>query len=132
MTSHTVYNVPRAMQAAALAALKHGESWIACARKKYEEHRDIAYSSVQAPCMLPDGATYLFLNLSDYCHESERDCVRVLERLVDAGMLLTPGGAFGSQYQKWARMCFTSVEADELKEAIGRLNQVLASCAREL
>jgi DNA-binding transcriptional MocR family regulator len=48
-----------------------------------------------------------------------------LERLVDAGMLLTPGGSFGSEYKKWARMCFTSVPLEELREAIERLNHVL-------
>ena len=131
MTNHTVYNVPRAMQASAMAALVDGGPWQENAVAVYREHRDLAHSLVQAPCVRPDGATYLFLDLSEYCREGESDCVRVLERLVDAGMLLTPGGAFGSQYQKWARMCFTSVAADELKEAIGRLNAVLGRCAAE-
>lgn len=131
MTNHTVYNVPRAMQTAAMAALTTGDPWVAHARDTYREHRDIAYSLVQAPCEKPEGATYLFLDLSAYCPEDAPDCVCVLERLVDAGMLLTPGGAFGSQYQKWARMCFTSVEIPELKDAIGRLNRVLERCAAE-
>ncbi len=131
MTNHTVYNVPRAMQTAAMAALVTGDEWVDCARDTYKEHRDIAHSLVQAPCTKPDGATYLFLDLNEFCREDARDCVCVLEKLVDAGMLLTPGGAFGSQYQKWARMCFTSVEIPELKDAIGRLNGVLERCAAE-
>ncbi len=131
MTNHTVYNVPRAMQTSAMAALAHGDHWLECARDVYREHRDLAHTLVQAPCIRPSGATYLFLDLSEYCREEEPDCVRVLERLVDAGMLLTPGGAFGQQYQKWARMCFTSVEKPELRDAIGRLNTVLGRCAAE-
>ncbi|MCP4447266.1 MAG: pyridoxal phosphate-dependent aminotransferase [Myxococcales bacterium] len=131
MVSHTVYNVPRAMQAAALAALVTGDSWVDCAKDTYRKHRDIAHTLVQAPCVSPGGATYLFLDLSEYCRDDETNCVRILERLVDAGMLLTPGGAFGSQYQKWARMCFTSVDATSLRDAVGRLNRVLESCAAE-
>ncbi len=130
MTNHTVYNVPRAMQAAACAAHRTGDAWVANARETYREHRDIAHSLVQAPCAKPEGATYLFLDLTEYCPPGAEDSVCVLERLVDAGMLLNPGGAFGSQYQRWARMCFTSVEIPELREAIGRLNRVLEDCAK--
>jgi len=131
MTNHTVYNVPRAMQKAAMAAILHGDEWIENARAVYRAHRDLAHSLVQASCEKPEGSTYLFLDLSAYCRESEKDCVRVLERLVDAGMLLTPGGAFGQQYQKWARMCFTSVPEPLLRSAIGKLNSVLGQCAAE-
>lgn len=125
MTNHTVYNVPRAMQNAAKSALRHGEPWLKNALEVYREHRDLAYDLVVAPCARPEGSTYLFLDLTEYCRHGEDTSVGVLERLVDAGMLLTPGGAFGQQYKKWARMCFTSVTKEELREAIERLNKVL-------
>jgi aspartate/methionine/tyrosine aminotransferase len=125
MTNHTVYNVPRSMQNAAKRALLHGDEWIQNARGVYQQHRDLAHELIVAPCSLPGGATYLFLNLSDYCPPGEDSSLSVLERLVDAGMLLTPGGAFGQQYKKWARLCFTAVPKEELQEAILRLNAVL-------
>ena len=125
MTNHTVYNVPRPMQAAAMAAILSGDAWIESARRLYQAHRDLAYELVTAPCARPDGATYLFLDLSSYCRRGEDSALGVLERLVDAGMLLTPGGSFGRSYKKWARLCFSSVPADELREALGRLNEVL-------
>jgi N-succinyldiaminopimelate aminotransferase len=125
MTNHTVYNVPRAMQNAAKSALRHGEPWLKNALEVYREHRDLAYDLVVAPCARPEGSTYLFLDLTEYCRRGEDTSMGVLERLVDAGMLLTPGGAFGQQYRKWARMCFTSVDKEELREAILRLNKVL-------
>ena len=127
MTNHTVYNVPRAMQNAAKCALQYGDSWVENARSVYREQRDLAHKMVVAPCARPEGATYLFLDLSEYCERGESSSVGVLERLVDAGMLLTPGGAFGGQYQKWARLCFTSVPPDELREALNRLNYVLTN-----
>ncbi len=125
MTNHTVYNVPRAMQNAAKCALLHGAPWVENAREVYREHRDLAHEMVVAPCTLPQGATYLFLDLHEYCQPGEESSVGVLEHLVDAGMLLTPGGAFGEKYKKWARMCFTSVSLEELREALDRLNHVL-------
>jgi N-succinyldiaminopimelate aminotransferase len=127
MTNHTVYNIPRAMQMAAMRALVHGDSWVEDARRIYARHRDIAHELVVAPCARPHGSTYLFLDLSEYCPRGAEDSLCVLERLVDAGMLLTPGGAFGHHYKKWARMCFTSVDEKVLVEAIGRLNHVLES-----
>ncbi len=125
MTNHTVYNVPRAMQNAAKCAILHGDPWVENARAVYRTHRDLAFEMVDAPCTLPEGSTYLFLNLAEYCRSCEDSSVGVLERLVDAGMLLTPGSAFGSDFKKWARMCFTSVPLEELREAIERLNHVL-------
>ena len=125
MTNHTIYNVPRAMQNAAKGALLHGKPWVENAREVYRNHRDLAYELVAAPCSLPEGATYLFLDLGEYCRDGAESSVGVLERLVDAGMLLTPGGAFGQDYKKWARMCFTSVGLSELRDAIERLNHVL-------
>jgi N-succinyldiaminopimelate aminotransferase len=127
MTNHTVYNVPRAMQASAYQALVHGDEWVSNARQVYTRHRDLAHELVVAPCARPQGCTYLFLDLSEYCMRGEESSIGVLERLVDAGMLLTPGGAFGHHYKKWARMCFTSVSEVELREAIERLNHVLES-----
>lgn len=125
MTNHTIYNVPRAMQNAAKCALLHGAPWVDNALGVYRKHRDLAHELLVAPCLLPQGATYLFLDLTEYCRRGEDSSLEVLERLVDAGMLLTPGGAFGQQYKKWARMCFTSVDIEELREAIERLNHVL-------
>lgn len=125
MANHTVYNVPRAMQQAAHRAMLHGDDWIEEARETYRDHRDIAFELIKAPCALPEGSTYLFLDLTQYCAKSEDSCVGVLERLVDAGMLLTPGGAFGHLFHKWARLCYTSVAKGELVEAIERLNHVL-------
>ncbi len=125
MTNHTVYNVPRAMQTAAMAALCDGETWVKEARALYREHRDLACDLVVAPCVRPQGATYLFLDFTEYCRRGEDTSLGVLERLVDAGMLLTPGGAFGLHYKKWARLCFTSVCREELEESLLKLNQVL-------
>ena len=45
--------------------------------------------------------------------------------MADAGLLLTPGSAFGAPYSKFARLCFTAVDRGRLEEGIDRLNRVL-------
>ncbi|MCA9603891.1 MAG: hypothetical protein KC417_17790 [Myxococcales bacterium] len=49
----------------------------------------------------------------------------MLERCVDGGVLLTPGGASGRDYESFIRLCFTSVEPGALDDALQRLRTVL-------
>jgi N-succinyldiaminopimelate aminotransferase len=48
-----------------------------------------------------------------------------LERCLDAGVMLTPGTASGQHYERWARLCFTSVAPDDLAAALDCLQRVL-------
>ena len=127
MSNHTIYSVPRALQQCALGALTKGSEFLADARAKYIGARDLAFDKVAAPCLLPQGSTYLFLDLSEHCRRGEDSCIGVLEKLAEAGILLAPGGGFGHLYQKWARLCYTSTSLEELEEGIERMNSVLAA-----
>ena len=126
MCNHTIYAIPRALQQCALGALTRGDEFIAAARDHYTRARDLAFEKVIAPCVKPQGATYLFLDLSRYCRRGHDSCLGVLERLAEAGLLLAPGGGFGHLYQKWARLCFTTVDLAALEDGIDRLNNVLS------
>jgi len=46
-------------------------------------------------------------------------------KMLDAGVVLSPGEYFGEMYDEWARLCFTVVAPDEVKEGIIRLNRLL-------
>ena len=127
MSNHTIYSVPRALQQCALGALTGGEEFLRDAREKYRRARDLAFEKVAPPCLLPQGSTYLFLDLSAYCRRGEDSCIGVLEKLAEKGLLLAPGGGFGHLYQKWARLCYTSTGLEELEEGIERMNHVLES-----
>jgi aspartate/methionine/tyrosine aminotransferase len=125
LANHTVYNVPQALQRAALAALKDGDGFLAAARTRYVAVRDLAHKAVAAPCRLPEGGTYLFLDLRRWSRG--RGCLFVLEQLAEAGVLLAPGSPFGDAYDGWARLCFTAVDEPRLVEGIERINRVLAA-----
>jgi aspartate/methionine/tyrosine aminotransferase len=128
--NHTVYSVPLTVQRAALSALTTADAFIRRAHAEHRAARDEAVESVKARFFAPEGASYLFLDLRDHLRPGETDCVALLERLLEAGVLLAPGEAFGQGFEGFARLCFTSVPRDRLREAIARLNQVLADWQR--
>jgi len=119
-----VYNVPQALQRASLVALQRGDVFLAEAKARYVRTRDFAHARIAAPSRLPEGGTYLFLDLRAW---SECGCLPILERLADAGVLLAPGGPFGEAYHCWARLCFVAVDESRLADGIERINRVLAT-----
>jgi len=127
MSNHTVYCVPKAMQKAALAALEHGDEFLAGARRDYAEARDFAHGRLAELCVRPEGATYLWLDLDRFRGPGEEDCLGLLTRMADAGVLLAPGAVFGHAFRSWARLCFTSVARSTLEDGIDRVLRVLGA-----
>lgn len=124
LVNHSVYNVPVAMQRAALGALRAGGPFIADARARYVAARDRARARLVAPAASPAGGAYLWVDLRSWAGD---DCMPILERCAAAGVLLSPGGAFGAACGGFARLCFTGVDADRLDEGIDRINAVLGA-----
>ncbi|HEY1555550.1 MAG TPA: pyridoxal phosphate-dependent aminotransferase [Kofleriaceae bacterium] len=124
LVNHSVYNVPVAMQRAALAAMHAGAPFLAQARERYRAARDRALAGLIAPAERPPGGAYLWVDLRGYAGD---DCMPVLERVAEAGVLLAPGSAFGDACGGFARLCFTGVPEDRLDEGVDRINRVLAA-----
>lgn len=124
LVNHSVYNVPVAMQRAALGAMKSGAPFLAHARERYRAARDRARARLTAPAACPPGGAYLWV---DFAQWSGDDCMPVLERVAEQGVLLAPGSAFGDACHRYARLCFTGVEEARLDEGIDRINAVLAA-----
>jgi N-succinyldiaminopimelate aminotransferase len=124
LVNHTVYNVPVAMQRAAFAAVTSGEDFLAGARVRYRAARDRAAARLHVPTVLPAGGAYLWLDFSRWTHD---DCMPMLERIAQAGVLLAPGSAFGTRSGGHARLCFTGVTEQRLDEGIERINGVVAA-----
>jgi aspartate/methionine/tyrosine aminotransferase len=127
LVNHSVYNVPVAMQRAALAAIEGGDRFLLDARARYRAARDRARTRLTAPTSSPPGGAYLWVDFSRW---SGADCLPVLERCAEAGVLLAPGSAFGDACHAHARLCFTGVPEERLDEGIDRINGVLARWAR--
>ncbi len=124
LVNHSVYNVPVAMQRAALGAMRSGAPFLTAARECYRLARDRARARLVAPAACPPGGAYLWVDFSRW---SGDDCMPVLERVAERGVLLAPGSAFGDACQRFARLCFTGVDEARLDEGVDRINAVLAA-----
>jgi N-succinyldiaminopimelate aminotransferase len=121
------YCAPRPMQFGAAAALRHGEAWLANMREIYARAARAAAQALEIP--LPSGGTFLFFDVQRFMRPGEQ-LTQLLERCVDAGVMLTPGTACGSAFGTWARLCFTSVPEPDLLDALARLRGELFGSAR--
>lgn len=124
MVNHNVYNVPVAMQHAALVALREGAPFVAAARERYQAARDRARTRLLAPEARPAGGAYLWVDFTKWVGN---DSMPMLEKFAAAGVLLAPGTAFGEACGGYARLCFTGVTETRLEEGIDRMNAVLAA-----
>jgi aspartate aminotransferase len=107
-------------QRAALAALLGPQDHVAAARDSYRERRDAAIELLTArgvPCVRPEGAFYLMVDVSAATGDSEAFALRLLrERHVS----VAPGSAFGPAGEGMVRISLASAKADIL-EGLGRL-----------
>ena len=121
------YCAPRPMQLGAVHALDEGDAWLDEARAAY---RAAGYEAADALGIeRPTGGTFLFFDVSEHMREDE-SLLGFLERCLGAGVLLTPGDACGEAYDRWVRLCFTSVPPPELHEALERLRTVIKPRSR--
>jgi aspartate/methionine/tyrosine aminotransferase len=130
VSNHTLYNVPVAMQRAALAGVQNGEAWIADAAKQYRAARDAthrALSDVGIAAHVPSGGSFFFFDLAP--HLNGHSLQELLERGIENGVLVAPGDAFGTHFSTWTRLCFTGVPLERTLEGVGRLAKALESLA---
>ena len=116
------YCAPRPMQFGAAQALDHGDTWLADMRATYARAGRAAAQALDL--RPPEGGTFLFFDLTR-CMRGGETLTNVLERCVDAGVMLTPGTACGKDFGSWARLCFTVVPEPELRDALTRLRGAL-------
>ncbi len=124
-----VYCAPRPMQLGAARALDEGDAWLEETRALY--HAAAVKTAAVFGVPTPPGGTFLFVDASPWLPDDATTALPLLLRAVDeAGVLLTPGGASGDAYQRWVRVCFTSIAPALLDEALAGLAGVLARSRR--
>jgi N-succinyldiaminopimelate aminotransferase len=116
------YCATRPMQFSAARALDAGDAWLANMRATYAQAARAAAAALEVPT--PEGGTFLFFDVTRFLRRSET-LAELLERCLDAGVMLTPGTSCGDEFGGSARLCFTTLPPDELQEALERLHGVL-------
>ena len=117
---------PHAAQVAALAALSC-EDELEANRAVYARNREVMLKGLPeagfgqfAP---PDGAFYVYADVSDVTTDSVAFCAEVLQQ---AGVAITPGVDFDAERgRRWVRFSYAGDEGD-IVEGLGRLKDFMA------
>ena len=115
---------PTVSQYAAIEALKNGDDDIEYMRQNYNMRRRFlldAFSSLSVPCFEPEGAFYVFPNISAFAPTSEDFCNDFLEK---AHVAVVPGNAFGESGEGFIRISY-AYSLDHLKKAVERFENYI-------
>lgn len=127
MSTHITYQLPIVCQIAALAALEHGETWLAETQGLYQRASERVAQRLQAKFAPAQGGAYVFVDLREPLQG--RRCVDYVSELLREGVCVAPGEAFGKDFEGWARVCYTAVPPEQLEVGIDRLNRSLERLA---
>ena len=84
-----------------------------------------AHLGERIPFPRPAGGAFVLLDLRGSAAD-EAAALAFLERSLDRGVALAPGGAFGSRFGRFARLCYTAVPPAQLVEGLERLAPLLS------
>lgn len=116
---------PSFTQWGAIAALEEGEEFLSKQLKLWHSNRDLVVERFNkmgnVHMSYPEATFYAFFKV-----DGEEDCIALTKRLIDeAGVLLSPGSAFGEAAKGYVRMCF-AVSEERLNEALDRIENVIS------
>lgn len=117
--SHTTSNPTSISQRAALAGLTQDQKCVEEMRREFEKRRDIMVSMINGikalSCTRPDGAFYVFCNIS----KLKMDSAALANRLLDeAKVAVVPGEPFGAD--SYIRLSFAT-SAENIKKGLSRI-----------
>jgi aspartate aminotransferase len=124
LQSHLTGNVCTFAQHGALAALNMDDDLLIQRRADLQHKRDLAFNQVSGlfACVRPQGAFYLFPDISGHLHEGETSGAFAARILETTAVALVPGEDFGMHGH--VRICF-AVPDDQLLDAFERIREVL-------
>lgn len=122
---YMIASVPLISQYAALAALKGPQEIVDQMCLEYQERRDLVMREIRKidgiRCLKPEGTFYAFPNVSGTGFDGDSFSELMLQK---AGVIVVPGGAFGSQGKNNIRISF-STSKENIIEAFERIKTAL-------
>ncbi len=124
MQSHLTGNVCTFGQYGAMAALQLDDDLLAARQSKLQQKRDMAFERVSSlfDCIQPQGAFYLFPDVSTALKHDETSEALSRRLLKEAGVAVVPGEAFGMA--KHLRISF-AVSDENLQNGLERIAEVI-------
>ena len=125
LLTHSIGCTASFTQIAGLEAIQGQQESVEEVVKTYRIRRDVIVKGLnQLPgvhCRMPQGAFYVFPNVSDLGLSSNALAEYILEK---AGVALLPGTSFGHNGEGYLRLCFAN-SLDNISEALRRLQSAL-------
>ncbi|MEK6917782.1 MAG: pyridoxal phosphate-dependent aminotransferase [Nanoarchaeota archaeon] len=104
------------------------KAWIETLKSTLDERRNAAYDGLKPifPNLeKPKGAFYFFVDFNPYLPDVPNKEKILLESLVKEGVLVAPGSGFGKKYEGWARISYSMIPAELIKEGTERIQKVV-------
>jgi aspartate aminotransferase len=123
LLSHSVSQATTFVQRAGVAALRGPQDDMKSMVKEFKARRDLFVSGLRSlgiPCCMPEGAFYVFPDVSDFGGGD----IFSEKLLRDSLIAATPGSAFGPGGDKYVRLSY-AVSQGRLNEALDRMDKLL-------
>lgn len=119
---YAIMCAPTMSQFAAIEAMKNGDEDVQMMRAEYNRRRRYIVGglrSIGIDCFDPEGAFYVYPNISGYGMTSEQFCERLLD---ETGVAIVPGSAFGDCGEGFARISY-AYSVEHIAKALDRLEK---------
>jgi len=119
---YAIMCAPTMSQFAAIEAMKNGDEDVQMMRAEYNRRRRYIVGglrSIGIDCFDPEGAFYVYPNISGYGMTSEQFCERLLN---ETGVAIVPGSAFGDCGEGFARISY-AYSVEHIAKAIDRIER---------
>jgi len=121
---YTIMSAPTTGQAAALAALQHGEEHVQRMVAEYDRRRKLIVGGLNAlglDCFEPRGAFYAFPSIAKTGMSSDQFCDTLLK---EEQVATIPGSAFGDGGDGYVRMAYAT-SYEKIETALERMHRFL-------
>lgn len=115
---------PTTSQYAAIAALRNGDGEVAVMRESYNQRRRLLLKrlgDMGIPVFEPEGAFYIFPNISKFGMSSEEFALKLLE---EKHVAVVPGSAFGDCGEGYIRISY-AYSIKQLEQAMRRIKEFI-------
>ena len=119
---YAIMCAPTTSQYAAVEAMRNGDPDVAMMRKEYNRRRRYIVGglrSIGIECFDPEGAFYVYPNISKFGLTSEEFCERLLQ---EEKVAIVPGTAFGECGEGFARISY-AYSVEHIAKALDRMER---------
>ncbi len=116
---------PTTSQYAAIAALRNGDGEVSKMRESYNQRRRLLvkrFTDMGIPVFEPEGAFYIFPNISKFGMTSEEFALKLLD---EKHVAVVPGSAFGDSGEGYIRISY-AYSIKQLEQALIKINEFIS------